>query len=65
MFVLLQELLKRFYENLKKQFADTCKFPNHESINLFCFCRKVFTHYMIRKRAMKHHYVIKMTFTLT
>ena len=44
MFVLLQELLKRFYENLKKQFADTCKFPNHESINLFCFCRKVFTH---------------------
>ena len=38
------------------------------SINLFCFCKELFTHtnaWMIEKNSMKHHYLKKKSFTVT
>ena len=43
MFLLQQELSKKFDENLKKRLFNTYKFSNHGINNFFLFFEKVFT----------------------
>ena len=59
---------KKFDEILKRRFAGTYKFPNHDISKFIFMMEKQFTHsntWMTGKKSMKHHYQRKKTFTVT
>ena len=57
---------KKFDEELKKRFANTCKFSNNDKL-VFLLQNDVYSYenMVIGKNSKKHHYLRKKIFTVT